>query len=178
MIGNKRDHGDVPSSILNCEELSHLELFNCTFKVPPTFKGSHNLKVLSLNVSISEDAIEHLISKSPLLKRLKLRFLYFIWCLNIHAPNLRYLEVQGNFWDLSLGSSLLLTNVSIFKFYRPAYLPPECGGNVEPVNTCSFIQFIGCLHGIERLALKGHFLQVMIMHFVSFQYLSEESFNK
>ena len=173
MIAGEGDSYDVPSSIFYCQNLHHLELFNCNLKVPPTFKGFHNLKVLNLAVDISEAATECLVSKCPLLEWLKLKAYRYIWCVKIHAPNLRYLAVEGIFRNLSLGSSPLLTDVSICKYYGPSYLPHRCGGDLEPVNTNSFIQFIEYSHEIEGLALKGHFLQVMIMHFVGFQ-LSEE----
>ncbi|RWR81129.1 F-box/FBD/LRR-repeat-like protein isoform X1 [Cinnamomum micranthum f. kanehirae] len=88
---------DVPSSIFYCQELTHLELFYGTLKVPSTFKGFHNLLLLNLCVKISEDAIAFLISKCPLLERLKLKIEDFYQCLNIHAPNLRYFEFSGQF---------------------------------------------------------------------------------
>ncbi|XXG83394.1 hypothetical protein AAC387_Pa10g1159 [Persea americana] len=163
MIAGEGDSYDVPSSIFYCQNLHHLELFNCNLKVPPTFKGFHNLKVLNLAVDISEAATECLVSKCPLLEWLKLKAYRYIWCVKIHAPNLRYLAVDGIFRDLSLGSSPLLTDLSISKYYRPSYLPRGCGGDLEPVNTNSFIQFIEYSHGIERLALKGHFLQFLCL---------------
>ncbi|XXG83417.1 hypothetical protein AAC387_Pa10g1176 [Persea americana] len=163
LIGDGEDRYDVPSSIFDCQKLCHLELFNCILKVPPTFKGFHNLKVLNLNVSISGPAIECLISKSPLLERLKLKTCRYIWLLNIHAPNLRYLEVEGIFRNLSLGSSPLLTDVSIKKYFRPSYLPSKYGSYIKPPNSNNFIRFIGWLHGIERIALKGRFLQFLCL---------------
>ncbi|RWR81288.1 F-box/FBD/LRR-repeat protein [Cinnamomum micranthum f. kanehirae] len=143
----------VPSSIFNCQELCHLELFYCILKVPPTFKGFHNLLVLDLDNSISEDDIEYLISKCPLLERLKL-YAEFFKRFHIHAPNLRYLEFYGFFRDLSIGSSPLLTNMSL-----DFCLPPDYWDDYEKGN--NFLQFIGCSHGIERLALKGTVLQFL-----------------
>ncbi|RWR81311.1 F-box/FBD/LRR-repeat-like protein isoform X1 [Cinnamomum micranthum f. kanehirae] len=142
---------DVPSSIFNCQELYHLELIFSRLKVPPTFKGFQNLLVLTLDlVSISKDDIARLISKCPLLERLKL-LVNFFDRFHIHAPNLRYLEVGGCFQEFSLGNSPLLTNVSIEFNMAPT--------NPETDNTCSLTKFIGCSYGIERLALNNSVIQ-------------------
>ncbi|RWR81495.1 F-box/FBD/LRR-repeat protein isoform X1 [Cinnamomum micranthum f. kanehirae] len=140
-----KDYCDVPSTIfLLCQKLCLLELFNCALKVPPTFTGLRNLLVLQLRFcKFSEDDIAFLISESPLLEKLTLAGFSFSKCLNIHVPNLRYLEILGNFPDLSLGSSPLLTDVSII-----LHLPNDYSDYLEHHKTCSLIQFTGCLHGI------------------------------
>ncbi|RWR80954.1 F-box/FBD/LRR-repeat-like protein isoform X1 [Cinnamomum micranthum f. kanehirae] len=149
---------NLPSSIFFCQELHHLELVNCKLKVPPTFKGFHNLLVLNLAVYTLEDDITRLISRCPLLEKLKLD----VWChhhyrcFNIHAPNLRCLELTAIFEGLSLGSSPLLTNMSI-----DLCIYYERWRNLRQGNICSLNQLIGYSHGIERLALKGKFLQFL-----------------
>ncbi|RWR81201.1 F-box/RNI-like superfamily protein isoform 1 [Cinnamomum micranthum f. kanehirae] len=161
---------DVPSSIFNCQELYHLELHLCTLKVPPTFKGFENLLVLDLdvyisdgharwkqNVSMSEDHIAFLIAKCPRLERLKLITSAFHHCLNIHAPSLRCFEFDGQFRDLSLGSSPLLTNMSMYSI-----LPPSYWDILEESSTCSLARFTEYSHRLERLALKGCSLQYFL----------------
>ncbi|RWR81200.1 F-box/RNI-like superfamily protein isoform 1 [Cinnamomum micranthum f. kanehirae] len=164
------DRYDVPSSIFNCQELDHLELHLCRLKVPPTFKGFENLLVLDLNyayisdghaswkrdVSMSEDEIAFLIAKCPLLERLKLSIPAFHQCLKIHAPSLRCFEFNGQFRDLSLGSSPLLTNVSMYSI-----LPPSFWDILEESNTCNLDRFAEYSHRVERLALKDCSLQVI-----------------
>ncbi|RWR80352.1 F-box/FBD/LRR-repeat-like protein [Cinnamomum micranthum f. kanehirae] len=154
MLKVYKDYYDVSSSIFNCQELCHLELFNCRLKVPPAFKGFHNLSVLNLeDIDISSNIIAYLISKSPRLERLTLKAFDFDR-LDINAPYLRYLDLDGRFHTLSLGSCPLLTIVSIH-----FSLPPDHDHNLEQGETCNSIQFFDCSHRIERLVLKGYFIQ-------------------
>ena len=133
----------VPSSIFFHQELCHLELSHCNLEVPPTFKGLPNLLVLNLKYfAISDNDITWFISKSPLLERLTLRAFSGL-CLNIDAPNLWYLQLDGDFEHLLLGSSPLLTNVSIHPNYLHNWSALEHGG------TRGLIQFLGCIRGIR-----------------------------
>ena len=89
---------DVPSHIFYYQELCHLELLHCTLKVPYTFKGFRNLRVLNLeSFKIGFIELAFLILRSPLLERLTLKDLcIYRGCIIIHALNLHYLEVAGN----------------------------------------------------------------------------------
>ncbi|XXG44262.1 hypothetical protein AAC387_Pa01g4115 [Persea americana] len=146
---------DVASSVFNCQQLCHLELINCILKVPPTFKGFHNLLVLDLiSVSISAEAIACLISKCPLLETLKLRS-ETCPAFHIQAPNLRYLELDGLFRYLSIGSCPHLANMSLDYWMRPDY------SDYTYLEGSDFLQFIECSLAIERLALKGSVLEFL-----------------
>ncbi|RWR94533.1 F-box/FBD/LRR-repeat-like protein isoform X1 [Cinnamomum micranthum f. kanehirae] len=150
---------NVPCSIFYYKELRRLELLNCILDLPPKFKGFHNLSVLYLAACISADDIERLISECPLLEWLKFIAFEFYQCLNIHAPNLRYLELDGEFRDISIKSSPVLTNVSL-----NSDIPPSMwNAHGSP---CTSIQFIGYLHGVERLALAETFLQYLCIDIV------------
>ena len=163
MLKVYKDYYDVSSSIFNCQELCHLELFNCRLKVPPTFKGFHNLSILNLeDIDISGNIIARLTSKSPGLEGLTLNTFDFDR-LDIYAPNLHYLDLDGRFHTLSLGSCPLLTIVSIH-----FSLPPDHDHNLEQGENCNSIKFFDCLHRIERLVLKGYFIQVIEVNILDF----------
>ncbi|XP_056167982.1 F-box/FBD/LRR-repeat protein At1g13570-like isoform X2 [Syzygium oleosum] len=94
----------IPSSLFNCQYLIHLELYRCLVKIPSTFEGFHNLESLDLqHVQLSLDGLEALISRCPLLKRLKLRNLEGIKQINVDAGNLEWLDVEGAFQDVAFG---------------------------------------------------------------------------
>ena len=144
---------NLPSSIFYCQELCHLELFYCELKVPPTFKGFRNLVDLNLDSCvISEDDIARVISESPLLERLTMTDFFIFGRLNIRAPNLRYLELRGQFEDLLLGNSPHLTTASISPYLDFSYWDNFEHRKLR--DTCTLAQLTGWLHGIERLELS------------------------
>ncbi|RWR81289.1 F-box/FBD/LRR-repeat protein [Cinnamomum micranthum f. kanehirae] len=149
------EYYDVSPSVFNCQQLCHLELIYCILEVPPTFKGFHNLSVLVLTeVSISAEAIAFLISKCPLLETLKL-LTKTCPAFHIHAPNLRYLELDGDFHFLSIGSCPHLTNMSLDYWFRLGY------SGYTYLEGSDFLQFIECSLAIERLALRGTVLEFL-----------------
>ncbi|RWR94540.1 F-box/FBD/LRR-repeat-like protein isoform X1 [Cinnamomum micranthum f. kanehirae] len=149
----------VPHSVFHYQELCHLELLNCTLELPPTFKGFRNLSVLNLAAKISKDDIECLISECPLLAWLKLIAFDFYQCLNIHAPNLQYLELDGEFRDVSIEACRRLTDVSLLSDVISRYW-------LRSIGPSSHIPFIGCLHGIKSLKLKSFYLQYLCIGIV------------
>ncbi|XXG79031.1 hypothetical protein AAC387_Pa09g0187 [Persea americana] len=158
-IESKIEWYDVPQCVFHYPELCHLELLNCTLELPPTFKGFRNLSVLNLEAKISKDDIECLISECPLLEWLKLIAFDFYQCLNIHAPNLRYLELDGEFKDVSIQACPLLTDVSLLSDVFPPWGRSGFGPS-------SHIPFIGCLQGIRSLKLKQFYLQYLCVGIV------------
>ncbi|GMN53698.1 hypothetical protein TIFTF001_022827 [Ficus carica] len=59
-----------PSSVFSCENLTKLELHDCSLSPPETFKGFGNLKSLHLDyVNLTQDVLEILICNSPILER-------------------------------------------------------------------------------------------------------------
>lgn len=86
----------LPSSIYFCQNLVHLELFNCLLKPPATFGGFKNLKSIDLqHITMDQDAFEYLIFSCPLLERLTLMNFDGFTILNIHAPNLLFFDIGG-----------------------------------------------------------------------------------
>ncbi|KAF8024308.1 hypothetical protein BT93_F1483 [Corymbia citriodora subsp. variegata] len=104
----------IPTSLFNCQDLIHLELYGCLVKIPSTFEGFKNLESLDLqHVELSPDGLEALISRCPLLKHLMLRNLERIKEINIEAGNLEWLTVEGAFQDVAFGVMNLLKWVTV-----------------------------------------------------------------
>jgi hypothetical protein len=61
----------IPWCLLSCQSLVRLNLYSCCIKPPKTFEGFRNLKTLELErVTVAQYVFDHLISSSPLLKKL------------------------------------------------------------------------------------------------------------
>ncbi|PRQ32693.1 putative F-box domain, FBD domain, leucine-rich repeat domain, L domain-containing protein [Rosa chinensis] len=110
---NRRPY-DVSSSLFSCQDLTHLELSDCSLRLPWTFNGFRMLRTLNIKrVTVARDELEKMIVCSPLLERLTLRDLQGITRLKIHAPNLQFLKVRGDFEDVELTNTLNLVHVSL-----------------------------------------------------------------
>ncbi|KAK3425432.1 hypothetical protein EUGRSUZ_A00477 [Eucalyptus grandis] len=104
----------IPTSLFNCQDLIHLELYRCLVKIPSTFEGFKILESLDLQVvELSPDELEALISRCPLLKRLTLRGLDGIKQINVEVGNLEWLEVEGALQDVAFGVMNRLKSVRI-----------------------------------------------------------------
>ncbi|PNY17087.1 F-box/FBD/LRR-repeat protein, partial [Trifolium pratense] len=87
----------IPWCLFSCQSLCRLNLYCCWLKPPTTFEGFRNLKSLELErVTVAQDAFEHLISSSPLLEKLILTDFHGFTHINIHAPNLKYIQITGD----------------------------------------------------------------------------------
>ncbi|KDP31450.1 hypothetical protein JCGZ_11826 [Jatropha curcas] len=139
----------VPSCLFNCEKLTRLELTRCEFDPPSSFKGFLCLKSLNLyQVLVAPDAIEGLISGCPLLESLSLSYFDSL-VLNINAPNLKYLCLEGEFKDICLENTPLLVAMSV-----AMYITDDIAEHFEQSSNCNFIKFLGGVPRLERLI--GH----------------------
>ncbi|XP_065880025.1 F-box/FBD/LRR-repeat protein At1g13570 [Euphorbia lathyris] len=139
----------VPSSLFNCTKLTRLELTRCEFDPPPSFKGFLCLKKLNLyQVLVAPETIESLISGCPLLDSLSLSYFDSL-VLNIDAPNLKYLCLEGEFKDICLQNTPLLVAMSV-----AMYMTDDIAEHFEQTSTCNFIRFLGGVPRLERLI--GH----------------------
>ncbi|XP_030460514.1 F-box/FBD/LRR-repeat protein At1g13570-like [Syzygium oleosum] len=110
----KEQNYKIPTSLFNCKDLIHLELFKCVVKVPSTFEGFKNLESLDLqHVELSRDGLEALISRCPLLKILRLSNLERFKQITVEAGNLEWLEVEGDLQDVTFGVMNRLESVII-----------------------------------------------------------------
>lgn len=89
-----------PSSMFSCENLTKLELHDCSLSPPETFKGFGNLKSLHLDyVNLTQDVLEILICNSPMLERAVLMVFLghdFVKSVNVDNLNLRFFNSFGN----------------------------------------------------------------------------------
>lgn len=140
----------VPSCLFSCKKLTHLELSRCELDPPPGFKGFWCLKTLNLQqVLVAPEAIESLISSCPLLENLTLLY-YDGLDLNINAPNLKFLCLEGEFKELCLEDTPLLQVMSITLYMNT----DEIQEHFEQSSGCNFVKFLGGVPHLERLI--GH----------------------
>ncbi|XP_040999034.1 F-box/FBD/LRR-repeat protein At1g13570-like [Juglans microcarpa x Juglans regia] len=147
----------MPSSLFLCQNLVHLELFNCFLKPPLTFKGFGSLKSLDLqHVTLAQDVFESLISSCPLLERLTLMNFDGFAHLNINAPNLQYFDIGGDFEDISFEHTSSLAVVSIGLYVN-------VGNDIKQVysNSSNLLKFFVHLPVIRRLEVQSYFLKYL-----------------
>ncbi|KAI5001623.1 hypothetical protein ZWY2020_026273 [Hordeum vulgare] len=93
----------IPSCLFFISNLKSLHLENCTISLPPLFHGFKSLTDLCLKYFSSTDMdIQNLISFCPILTDLILISFKGIHSLNIQAPTLKYLVVDGDFKYINL----------------------------------------------------------------------------
>lgn len=146
----------LPSSIYFCQNLVHLELFNCVLKLPPVFEGFKSLKSIDLqHITMDQCDFQNLISSCPLLERLTLMNFDGFSDLKIHAPNLRFFDVGGVFENVDLQFTFQLATVSIGLYTNTGFDSLTFG---SPGN---LIKFFAHLPGIQRLEVQSYFLKVL-----------------
>ncbi|KAL4015731.1 hypothetical protein IC575_023325 [Cucumis melo] len=138
----------VHSCLFNCSKLTLLELYRCELDPPPTFKGFLCLKSLKLHqVLIAPEDIESLISNCPLLESLALSYFDSL-VLNICAPNLKYLYLEGEFRDICLQNTPLLVSISVALYMNDESEP------FGDISDCNYEKFLGGVPYLEKLT--GH----------------------
>ncbi|XP_059650288.1 F-box/FBD/LRR-repeat protein At1g13570-like [Cornus florida] len=86
----------LPSSFFSCSQLRHLKLSNCEFVPPLTFNGFSSLVQEFAQVSIGR-YVGNLVSSCPLLEKVTLAGSTHFECIEIDAPNLKYLNLGYRF---------------------------------------------------------------------------------
>lgn len=139
----------VPSCLFSCMKLASLELVRCELDPPPEFKGFLCLKYLNLQqVLVAPEVVENLISGCPLLESLTLSYFDSL-ALTVRAPNLKYLILEGEFKDICLEYTPLLTAISV-----AMYMTDDKAEHFEQSSGCNFDKFLGGVPCLERLI--GH----------------------
>ncbi|KAH0745138.1 hypothetical protein KY285_006795 [Solanum tuberosum] len=134
----------LPSSFFTCLQLSHLTLQNCQICPPPAFEGFNMLISLELcHVSVSSRSLESLISSSPLLEKLVLKFFDSMNHFQIRAPKLRSFDFLGCIKYISLKNSPHLAKLSLFY-----------GESFEESEKCDLDNFFQPLLSLEHLHLE------------------------
>ncbi|GMP58363.1 hypothetical protein CsSME_00022057 [Camellia sinensis var. sinensis] len=146
----------LPSSLFSCLQLKILTLHSCIFNSPPEFKGFSRLLELELyEVVVTADILSRLISSSPLLERLSLQNSTSIDCLEINAPNLRFLLCEIHAGSICLKNTVQLASVAIGLM---ASMDVE---EFEVAETSKLVTLFGSLPVIEFLELDYYYLRYM-----------------
>ncbi|KAJ7943257.1 F-box/FBD/LRR-repeat protein [Quillaja saponaria] len=139
----------VPSCLYNCKKLTQLALVRCELDPPINFNGFISLKSLNLHqVLVPPDAIENIICSCPCLESLSLSYFDSL-SLNIHAPNLKCLYLEGEFKDIWLEDTPLLVEMSV-----AMYMTDDIAEHFEQSSSCNFVKCLGGVPQLERLS--GH----------------------
>ncbi|KAF8407921.1 hypothetical protein HHK36_007059 [Tetracentron sinense] len=147
----------VHSLLFSCQQLTYLKLSNCLITPTPIFKGFNSLTSLHLDqVTIDDNILESLILNSPLLERITLSSIICYSFLKISGPNLKHLELQGNFKDICLENNPHLATVSIELFAET-----KLHARHELRRTCNLVRVLSCIPSVERLSLSGDFLKFL-----------------
>ncbi|KAJ4960710.1 hypothetical protein NE237_020620 [Protea cynaroides] len=161
-----RDH-ELPSCLYSCELLTHLQLSYCTLKRPPLFASFNFLKSLLLyKVQFVGFTYENLVSRCPILERLKIEGLTGYTDFVIYAPKLKSLVVNG-FYEVT--QNICLKNTPLLAYVS---LNLHCYGlnskrfNHREGEISHLIKVFGCLDGVEKLAVRGNFLKYFVVDFV------------
>ncbi|XP_078179348.1 F-box/FBD/LRR-repeat protein At1g13570-like [Carex rostrata] len=143
----------IPSSFFSCLALEHV-LISCscsTIHAPEFFLGFKFLRTLRLfEFDLTGITIERLISSCPLLESLELSGFVEYGRFVIHAPNLIWLSITGEFGDLCLETPKL----SFVDINLEGHL--GCYMNFTlPNNDCksNILRVLGSLSAIEELEL-------------------------
>ncbi|GMP58371.1 hypothetical protein CsSME_00022062 [Camellia sinensis var. sinensis] len=148
-------HGPIPkftcslSGLKSCSEFDQLILF-------VSKKGFSRLLKLELyEVVVTADILSRLISSSPLLERLSLQNSTSIDCLEINAPNLRFLLCEIHAGSICLKNTVQLASIAIGLM---ASMDVE---EFEEAETSKLVTLFGNLPVIEFLELDYYYLRYM-----------------
>ncbi|KAF7026778.1 hypothetical protein CFC21_038873 [Triticum aestivum] len=148
----------IPSCLFSVADLKSLRLENCIISLPREFEGFKSLTYLSLNIFSSTDRdIQYLVSFCPVLTNLRLSSFEGIDCLNIQAPKLKYLRVNGDFVYIKLDVPNLKWAILSLRHEVKAYQSVPIVHDKE-----SYLkQSLGSLSDIETLSVSGFFLKYL-----------------
>jgi hypothetical protein len=152
------EHYKIPLCLFSCQSLQHLDLLCCWLKPPTMFEGLNNLTSLELDeVTITQDALEKLISGCPLLRSLILTDIDNVTQINIQAPNLKHFDLSGKFKDISFDNTYRLKSVYVD---FTLYLNSE--NNQSRLQGCSsnLLKFFDRQPRIQTLGIHSYSLKV------------------
>ncbi|CAJ2635382.1 unnamed protein product [Trifolium pratense] len=157
------EHYKIPWCLFSCQSLQRLQLNSCLLKPPTTFEGWRNLKYLRLDyVTITQDALEKLISDCPLLQSLVLLDID-VTEINIHAPNLKHFDINGKFEDIIFDKTFQLVTV-----YVDLSLYSNSKNNQSRLQRCSsyLLKFFYHQRRIQTLGIHNYSLKYLAAGYV------------
>jgi len=144
----------IPSSLFSCQGLHHLDLNYCWLQAPTTFEGFRNLKSLSMyEVTMTQDAFENMISGCPLLEKLTLTKIDGLTHINIHAPNLRFFEIDDEFESINFDNTFQLATVFVCMNFKSNQ------GRLHGFSS-NLLKFFDHLPHMQSLKIADGFLKV------------------
>ncbi|KAF8407748.1 hypothetical protein HHK36_006883 [Tetracentron sinense] len=143
----------APYSFFSCQAINCLNLLYCILEPPSVFKGFSHLKSLNLHsVTLSDEVLETIISNCIALERLRLIELRGCTRLKIWGLNLQHFDFQGELTHICFLDAPRLSFVSIFS---DDWLLEHVGQG----DSCNFVQVLGPLTGLEKLATNDNFMK-------------------
>ncbi|CAL2279436.1 unnamed protein product [Prunus armeniaca] len=116
--------------------------------------GFRNLKSLLLKgVTLDQDVFQNLIACCPLLEKLTLSIPTFTH-LKIDAPNLQFLDVEGDFEDVTFENTLNLADVRVCIYPH---------GRTWVWDNSNLVKFLVQLPLVQRLNIGRYFLQILVV---------------
>ncbi|XP_058724953.1 F-box/FBD/LRR-repeat protein At1g13570-like [Vicia villosa] len=149
----------IPRCLFSCQSLHRLKLKWGYIRCPKTFEGFKHLKSLDLNmVQVEQDDLENLISSCPLLEDLTLSRLEDLQEITIHAPNLKFFKLYGEFESISFDNTYQLTAISI-----ELHMQFEFEGNQSILHghSSNLLKFLDHQPCIQSLEIHSHFLKYL-----------------
>ncbi|XP_058735914.1 F-box/FBD/LRR-repeat protein At1g13570-like [Vicia villosa] len=150
----------IPRCLFSCQGLRCLELYWCWLKPPTKFEGFKNLKSLGLyDVTISQDDFENLIFSCSLLESLTLMKVNGVSRINIHAPNLKELNISDEFEDINFDIACQLTSVfvDLHLYFNSENNQSRWHGG----GSSNFLKFFNHLPHTKGLAIDNYFLKYL-----------------
>ncbi|KAF8407750.1 hypothetical protein HHK36_006886 [Tetracentron sinense] len=145
----------APYSFFSCHAINCLKLRYCILEPPSVFKGFSLLKSLNLHrVSLSDEVFETIISNCIALERLRLIELRGCTRLKICGLNLQHFDFQGELTHICFIDAPRLSFVSIFS-------DDSLLEHVGQGDSCNFVQVLGPLTGLEKLATNDNFMKFL-----------------
>ncbi|XP_060207923.1 F-box/FBD/LRR-repeat protein At1g13570-like isoform X2 [Lycium barbarum] len=146
----------LPSQIFTFQQLWHLELGRCLFHPPPDFKGFEKLINLDLQCVIFDPAIiRNLISKCPLLERLRLNWCTDFDIFEIDAANLKCFDFVGISKSICFKNTPMLRNVTVWLDSNVLTDPSPIYSNIT--------KFFHYMPSLRELDLCGSTLEYLTM---------------
>ncbi|CAL5206265.1 unnamed protein product [Lathyrus oleraceus] len=149
----------IPCRLFSCQSLRILKLLWCWLKPPTKFQGFKKLKSLELyRITISQHDFENLISGCNLLESLVLGNLDGVTQINIHAPNLKHLDIFDTFEDITFHKTFQLTTVYV---NLSSYLNSKSNQSRLHGGSSNLLKFFDHRPHIENLSVHNYFLKYL-----------------
>ncbi|KAL6012587.1 hypothetical protein ACLOJK_003076 [Asimina triloba] len=149
-----------PSSrLFSCQHLRSLILVGFVIEPPPNISPLANLKTLVLcRLTITDVSLKRLLSACQFLQELELISFNGLSQIEILAQKLKRIRLRGSFQGLLLDTPLLAFAIIDTESLTDG-VDEEGNGQMGESGICNLIKVLGGLRCIQKLKVRGHFLQ-------------------